>query len=98
MQTHTKSEFGYIPILNTQKIWVLVLRMSMGMCMISKKIVYWVLGMGIGMIPKPNTHTQYTQFLGTKYNFWFGYPNPDFLCVNVWSHGKKFGSFFKVIS
>ena len=42
--------------------------------------------MGIDLIPIPNTHTQNTQFLGTKYNFGFGYIPilRFFLCVNVW--------------
>ena len=58
------------------------------------KIVNWVLDIGIGMIPIPNTHTQYTQFLGFKCNFGFGYcarvytqaqyPNPDF-CARMYA-------------
>ena len=53
--------------------------------MIPKKNVLWVLGMGIGLIPKPDNRTQYTQFLGIKYNFGFGYglPNPVFFVCEL---------------
>ena len=63
----------------------------------AQKIVYCVLSMGI--IPIPNTHTQYTQFLGVIYNFGFGYwvwvhtQTQIFLCVNVWGQLKVNKSF-----
>ena len=65
--------FGNIPIPNTQNAFY-TQKLS---------IRYWlwvwapkkcVLGIRyVCMIPIPNIHSQYTQFLGIKYNFGFGY-------------------------
>ena len=69
----------------------------MGMGMIPKKIVYWVLDMGIGMIPIPNTHTNKKVWVSYPYTI----PNTEFfgyqiqvwvweLCMGIYSNPDFF--------